>query len=122
MKNFLMAIFAGLFFCAAAAAAGGAAVHGDFKGRDSHAALYKDGCNACHVGSPKEAVTDAACVQCHGEVATIKVDKEKLPLAEADPHKSLHYGNGVSCLACHSEHTRKAPVCTECHRSWFGVK
>jgi hypothetical protein len=22
-------------------------------------------------------------------------------------------------LACHGEHQKKAPVCAECHRTWF---
>lgn len=122
MKNLFIAIFAGLFLCAAASAGELADVKGGFKGRSNHAALYKDGCNACHTGNPKESVTDASCVQCHGAAASIEIDKRKLPLPEADPHKSIHYGQGVSCLACHSEHAKKAPVCTDCHRSWFGAK
>ncbi|QQX79853.1 cytochrome c3 family protein [Shewanella sp. KX20019] len=92
---------------------------GSTKGRVNHEFIYQDGCQSCHQGSGKKNATDAACVECHGDINSIDVDETKLAIPEADPHKSLHYNQGASCLACHGEHEKKAPVCAECHRTWF---
>ncbi|GIU17923.1 cytochrome c3 family protein [Shewanella schlegeliana] len=92
---------------------------GKTEGRINHEFIYQDGCQTCHQGSGKKNATDAACVECHGDINSIPVDESKLAIPEAHPHKSLHYNQGASCLACHAEHEKKAPVCTECHRTWF---
>lgn len=89
------------------------------QGRSNHNAIYQEGCQGCHQGSGKQNATDAACVECHGEITSIPVDETKLAIPEAHPHKSLHYNQGASCLACHGEHEKKAPLCAECHRTWF---
>jgi formate-dependent nitrite reductase cytochrome c552 subunit len=88
-------------------------------GRTNHQFIYDDGCKSCHVGSGKTSATDQACVECHGTIDSIEIDTSKLAIEGANPHKSFHYNKGASCLACHAEHEKKAPVCAECHRSWF---
>ena len=90
------------------------------QGRSYHSDVYNDNCNGCHTNSNgKLDATDAACIGCHGAINMIKIDEKKLVFPKANPHKSVHYGNGASCLACHSEHQMKAPVCASCHRTWF---
>jgi hypothetical protein len=92
---------------------------GNTQGRTNHQFIYDDGCQSCHQGSGLKNATDSACVECHGDINSIEIDEEKLAIKEANPHKSFHYNQGASCLACHGEHQKKAPVCAECHRTWF---
>ncbi len=92
---------------------------GNTQGRVNHEFIYQDGCQSCHQGSGKKNATDSACVDCHGDINSIPVDESKLAIPEAHPHKSLHYNQGASCLACHGEHEKKAPLCVDCHRTWF---
>ncbi|QIZ78174.1 cytochrome c3 family protein [Ferrimonas lipolytica] len=89
------------------------------QGRMNHEMLYADDCEACHTGDAKKFVDDSSCIACHGEINEIELDTEKLVMPEANPHKSVHYNQGASCLACHAEHQTKKPVCSECHRTWF---
>ncbi|MBO2567729.1 cytochrome c3 family protein [Shewanella algae] len=94
-------------------------VKGKIQGRENHGFLYEEGCNGCHQGSGKKNATDQACVNCHGKIGEITLSQSQLPIAEANPHQSIHFADGASCLACHAEHKKKAPLCTDCHRSWF---
>ncbi len=89
-------------------------------GRDNHSFIYeeKDACKTCHVNAKKN-TNDAACVECHGTISTIDIDTSRLVNAHANPHKSVHYGEAISCIACHAEHKVKTPLCSECHRTWF---
>ena len=103
-----------------AAVAGEMQQYKNIQGRSYHIDVYNDSCNGCHTGkNGKIDATDAACIICHGAINSIKIDEKKLVYPKANPHKSVHYGNGASCLACHSEHKMKAPVCASCHRTWF---
>lgn len=88
-------------------------------GRVNHEALYENDCKSCHIGSAKKFVDDSACLECHGNINTIEIDKDRLIMPEANPHKSPHYNQGASCIACHTEHKKQKPVCSECHRTWF---
>lgn len=119
MKKLLLIAFLSTVFLGTAIAGELYTVKGKTQGRVNHEMLYQDGCNSCHQGSPKANTTDAACVDCHGTVETIEIDESILAVPEAHPHKSLHYNQGASCLACHSEHQKKAPICADCHRTWF---
>lgn len=92
---------------------------GKTQGRTQHEFIYDDGCQSCHQGSGRKNATDSACVECHGDINSIEIDEHKLAIEEANPHKSFHYNQGASCLACHGEHQKKPPVCAECHRTWF---
>ncbi|BCR06014.1 c-type cytochrome [Desulfuromonas versatilis] len=118
MKKLIMSLALALAMVVTAQAGDLVTIKGNTEGRSYHKSLYEEGCNYCHPGSPKKQVTDAACVDCHGQINDIEITKH-LKMPEANPHKSVHYNQGASCLACHAEHTRKAPVCSECHRTWF---
>ncbi|QDF66650.1 cytochrome c3 family protein [Shewanella sp. SNU WT4] len=93
---------------------------GKIFGRDNHSVIYddKNACKTCHASGLKS-TTDTACIECHGTIDTIKIDTDKLVNSHANPHQSVHYAEAISCLACHSEHQKKAPLCSECHRTWF---
>ncbi len=119
MKTLLLTLVVATLFTGAANAGDLVKMKGSTQGRTNHEFIYQDGCKGCHQGSGKQNATDAACVECHGEITSIAVDESKLAIPEAHPHKSLHYNEGASCLACHGEHEKKAPVCAECHRTWF---
>jgi len=93
-------------------------------GRDYHARLHDRGrCTACHEDSG-EAVAgypkDGICLDCH---RMEKLVSATMPEAEEDklqnPHDSLHYGREVPCIECHGEHTRKEPLCADCHNFDF---
>ncbi|TKB56036.1 cytochrome c3 family protein [Ferrimonas aestuarii] len=96
-------------------------IKGNIEGRTNHQFLYEDGCKGCHSGSARKLVDDSACVECHGDINSIEITTE-LVLEEANPHNSIHYNKGASCLACHSEHEKSAPLCTDCHRTWFNER
>lgn len=119
MNKLLLTLLIGFVFAGNVNAGELVKMKGSTQGRVNHESLYQEGCKSCHQGSGKQNATDAACVECHGDITSIPVDEKKLPLPEAHPHKSLHYNEGASCLACHAEHEKKAPVCAECHRTWF---
>ncbi|WP_025821233.1 cytochrome c3 family protein [Shewanella marina] len=121
MKKFLITLLMGLSITGTAVAGDLVKVKGKLEGRENHSFIYEDGCNACHQGGGKKNTTDAACVECHGDVTSIDMDETKLAVPEAHPHKSIHFGQGASCLACHAEHEKKAPLCADCHRTWFEV-
>lgn len=89
------------------------------KGRVNHEALYENGCDGCHVSSARKYVDDSSCKDCHGSINDIEIDISKLKMPSANPHESVHYNQGASCIACHAEHQTKKPVCSECHRTWF---
>ncbi|MBY5923271.1 cytochrome c3 family protein [Ferrimonas balearica] len=121
MKQLLISLGLALALTSGVQAGELVAMKGKLEGRSNHAFLYEDGCNGCHTGNAKKYVDDTACVECHGTIDTIEITTE-LVLEEANPHTSIHYGNGASCLACHAEHETKAPVCSECHRTWFNER
>lgn len=95
-------------------------VKGKTVGRDNHSFIYEDktACKTCHSSAIKS-TTDTACIECHGTIDTIKINTNNLVNSHANPHSSVHYGEAISCIACHAEHEKKAPLCTECHRTWF---
>ncbi|GLS82052.1 cytochrome c3 family protein [Paraferrimonas haliotis] len=119
MKHFILTLLIGLTLSSTAMAGDLVKMKGNLEGRTNHEFLYQEGCNSCHQGSGLKNANDEACVACHGDINSIETDASKLPIPEADPHQSLHYNDGASCLACHAEHQKKQPACTECHRSWF---
>lgn len=119
MKKIVLSLAVSLAVVTTANAGSLVDVGAGMQGRVNHEMLYADDCEACHTGSPKQYVDDSACIDCHGDINEIEIDEEQLTMAEANPHTSVHYNQGASCLACHGEHETKKPVCAECHRTWF---
>lgn len=119
MKQLVMTLLLGLCVIGSAHAGDLVKMKGKTKGRTQHEFIYDDGCQSCHQGSGRKNATDSACVECHGDINSIEIDEHNLVIEEANPHKSFHYNQGASCLACHGEHQKKPPVCAECHRTWF---
>ncbi|TKB51172.1 cytochrome C [Ferrimonas sediminicola] len=119
MKKIALILTAALVMAGTATAGDLTKMSKGMKGRTNHEALYEDGCKSCHTGSAKKFVDDSACQECHGSINDIEIDVTQLKMPEANPHKSVHYNQGASCLACHAEHQAKKPVCSECHRTWF---
>lgn len=120
MLKSLLALTLSLTLCGAISASELIEVKGKTLGRENHQFIYEDknACKSCHV-SGKKSTTDQACVDCHGTIDTIKIDPKNLVNSHANPHASVHYDTAISCIACHAEHEKKAPLCAECHRSWF---
>ena len=56
---------------------------------------------------------DKQCMSCHGTYEALAKKTDKLD--EPNPHRSHHYGTGISCTACHKEHSKPADYCNECH-------
>ena len=56
---------------------------------------------------------DKQCMSCHGTYEALAKKTDKLD--EPNPHRSHHYGTGISCTACHKEHIKPAAYCNECH-------
>ena len=120
MNKLLTALLVTLALGGAAQAGEMIKMKGKLEGRANHEMLHDD-CSNCHVNKNKKAMDDSTCIECHGKPSEIAIDESILPVHEANPHKSVHFGDGASCLACHSEHKQKAPICTDCHRTWFKV-
>lgn len=94
--------------------------YGKIEGRSYHDEAYERGrCNQCHVGSRTDAQgypPDDSCDRCHERdelvEATLRENEED---GWQNPHDNLHYGTLVPCVECHGEHSRKAPLCANCH-------
>ena len=83
-----------------------------------HAAVIKD-CAVCHTqdnavaGNAFVVPHDKVCMSCHGSYEALAKKTENL--SEPNPHRSHHYGTGLSCTACHAEHSQPRAYCNECH-------
>lgn len=96
----------------------GTAAAADYKVQKHHEAVIKD-CTMCHTkenaiaGNVFVVPSDKTCIACHGGYDTLAAKTNKL--AEPNPHKSHHYGQNISCTACHKEHSKPTVYCNECH-------
>ena len=74
-------------------------------------------CQTCHgVAVPTERPDGQACLACHGPMSQIKTQ----PNADDKyPHQSHHYGDLLSCVACHAEHKPSKDLCSNCHKVKF---
>ncbi|MGL4900232.1 MAG: cytochrome c3 family protein, partial [Shewanella sp.] len=79
MNKLLLTLVIGTLFAGAANAGELVKMKGSTHGRANHEFIYQEGCKGCHQGSGKQNSTDAACVECHGEITSIPVDEKKLP-------------------------------------------
>ena len=117
IRNFLFAL-AALAFTTSAASAGQQV-------KPYHKALATN-CAACHTqenavaGNPFVIPDDKACISCHGSYADLA--KKTAKLEEPNPHKSHHYGEGISCTACHAEHKPSTVYCNQCHDFKYNIQ
>ena len=116
--NTTQRLFAVLGMTAAAAFAVCASA-ADIKVQKHHEQVLKD-CTICHTqenavaGNAFVVPDDKVCTTCHGSYEALAKKTDKLD--EPNPHASHHYGAGLSCTACHKEHSKPAVYCNECHQ------
>lgn len=89
--------------------------------KPQHQAAAKD-CAVCHTqenavnGNAFVTPNNKACLTCHQSYEALAQRTAKLPNGEPNPHASHHYGSGISCTACHSEHKpAQQAYCNNCH-------
>lgn len=76
-------------------------------------------CSACHGDTKRYSFPDEAkCISCHGDKASLAEETARPGHGaefEPNPHDSLHYGQDLSCVYCHSEHKKPKVYCNQCH-------
>ena len=114
-RQILTALFAGTLLAAAACASASPAM------KAQHA-FIKD-CAVCHTqenavaGNAFVVPDDKACEACHGSYASLA--RKTAGGDEPNPHASNHYGQSLSCTACHAEHKASKVYCNDCHAVRF---
>ena len=63
-----------------------------------------------------------ACLTCHQSYAAVAEKTKNLKNGEPNPHASHHYGEGIACTACHSEHKTSQVYCNNCHEFKYQIK
>ena len=118
MKS-LAAVFGLICAAAMAATSAAAADMANIKVSKHHEKVLRD-CSICHTqenavaGNPFVVPDDKQCTTCHGSYEALAEKTENL--GEPNPHQSHHYGTGLSCTACHKEHSKPTAYCNECHQ------
>lgn len=85
-------------------------------------------CAACHtkenaVGRKQFVTPDnKACLTCHQSYAAVAEKTKNLKNGEPNPLASHHYGEGIACTACHSEHKTSQVYCNNCHEFKYQIK
>ena len=54
--------------------------------------------------------------------AAVAEKTKNLKNGEPNPHASHHYGEGIACTACHSEHKTSQVYCNNCHEFKYQIK
>lgn len=76
-------------------------------------------CETCHTknnavkGNVFVPPSDKTCEGCHGSYASLA--KKTAGGSEPNPHYSAHYGESLSCSACHRQHEKPQSYCNNCH-------
>ena len=76
-------------------------------------------CETCHTkanalkGNQFVVPDDKTCEGCHGSYASLR-EKTKGG-SEPNPHHSAHFGDTLSCTACHKQHSEPKSYCNNCH-------
>ena len=69
-------------------------------------------CSGCHKESPpKQDVSMAVCLGCHGDYRKVAAQTNRL---DPNPHDS-HLGE-IECGKCHHAHKASVNACNECHQ------
>lgn len=78
-------------------------------------------CKDCHASGKKVVPAKETCLNCHGPLDEL-VEAVKQPESQyyqdTNPHYSFHYGDGLECSACHSEHKPAKIYCNVCHHNF----
>lgn len=91
-----------------------------------HQNMAKD-CSVCHTqenavsGNVFVAPSNQTCLTCHESYAAVAAKTQKLENGEPNPHASAHYGEGIACTACHSEHKPSQVYCNNCHEFKYNI-
>lgn len=78
-------------------------------------------CALCHTqenavaGNAFVVPDNKACLACHGSWQDLAEKTKPTDPHEPNPHKSHHYGENMSCTACHAEHKESRVICNDCH-------
>ena len=78
-------------------------------------------CALCHTqenavaGNAFVVPDNKACLACHGSWQDLAEKTKPADPHEPNPHKSHHYGENMSCTACHAEHKESRVICNACH-------
>lgn len=78
-------------------------------------------CALCHTqenavaGNAFVVPDNKACLACHGSWQDLAEKTKPADPHEPNPHKSHHYGENMSCTACHAEHKESRVICNDCH-------
>ena len=121
-RTLLAAIFAA---CFGAAAIGAQAAPAGMPTVKPYHQTIKD-CAVCQTeenagaGNKFVVPSDKTCMGCHGDYKAMAEKTKNLP--EPNPHWSNHYGSGLSCTACHREHSQSKVYCNECHEFSYKIK
>ena len=111
MKNLLLAISVSSLLLAA--------VNVNANELKSHHQAAELACEDCHSDSTMAIPTNESCLSCHGPLdelrEAVKQPESKYYL-DTNPHYSFHYGYGLECSACHSEHQESKLFCNNCHQ------
>ena len=91
--------------------------YGDIKGRTYHEDLYiEKQCDACHTSNePALFPPDNSCLECHEYEDLVTATAREPDDIWQNPHNNLHYGKDIPCMECHGEHSRREPMCADCH-------
>ncbi len=82
-------------------------------------------CAVCH--TPENAIgdnqfvvpSDKTCIACHGDYKALAAKTMPKDPHDPNPHASHHYGQNMSCTACHAEHKESRVLCNDCHNFPF---
>ncbi|WP_028116493.1 cytochrome c3 family protein [Ferrimonas senticii] len=76
-------------------------------------------CQDCHIDANMTIPSNASCLNCHGSLEDLREavkQPESQYYLDTNPHYSFHYGYGLECSACHSEHQESKLYCNNCHQ------
>lgn len=85
-------------------------------------------CAACHTkenavaGQSVRHARQQSLLDLPQSYAAVAEKTKNLKNGEPNPHASHHYGEGIACTACHSEHKTSQVYCNNCHEFKYQIK